>query len=273
MGALIPTLENPVFAKATQALQSRLNERGYKLLLASTECDPALEYSQLESLIAHGVDGVMLVGASHQRKVQRLLLSKRIPFVNTWVYSASPKAPCIGFDNKLAMMRVVGLLYDLGHRRFAMIAGLTAHNDRALDRVAGVREALEARGLSLPNESLVTRPYTYADGRSALSLLLQHREGPTAVICGNDILALGALFEARARGISVPESLSITGFDDLELSSHTAPALTTVRVPARQIGLQAADCLIALRSDEPILANQKLDAALIVRGTTGPAPR
>jgi LacI family transcriptional regulator len=272
MGALIPTLENPIFAKATQALQSRLDERGYKLVLASTECDPALEYSQLESLVAHGVDGVMLVGATHDRKLQKLLSSKNIPFVNTWVYSASTKAPCIGFDNKRAMMQVVEHLYQLGHRKFAMIAGLTAHNDRALDRIAGVRDALEARGLTLLPERLITRPYTFADGRGALSQLLQLCERPTAVICGNDILALGALLEANSRGMVIPAAMSITGFDDLDLASQTTPALTTVRVPAQQIGLQAADCLIALRANQPVLAKQRLEASLIIRASTGRIP-
>lgn len=272
MGALIPTLENPIFAKATQALQNRLNEHGYKLLLASTECDPACEYSQLESLVAHGVDGVMLVGMSHEQRVQDLLAQKAVPYINTWVYDGSTGAPCIGYDNKRAMVQVVRYLYDLGHRRFGMIAGLTAHNDRAMDRVAGVKDALSARHIHLAPGQLISRPYTFADGRNALGELLAQREPPSAVICGNDILALGALFEALSRGIAVPGALSITGFDDLDLASQVIPPLTTVRVPATQMGLRAAEFLIAARAGKAAIARQELEAPLILRGTTGPAP-
>jgi LacI family transcriptional regulator len=271
VGAVMPTLEIPIFAKATQALQSRLNEHNYRLLVTSTDCNPSLEYSRLEALIAQGVDGIVLVGASHETRVHQLLEAKKTPYVNTWFYDESFPGPCVGFDNKRAMMRVVRHLYDLGHRKFAMIAGLTAHNDRAFERVAGVREALADRGLSLFPRHLIRRPYTFTDGRSALGMLLEKPNPPTAIICGNDILALGALFEALARGIRVPESLSITGFDDLEISSHTIPALTTVHVPAAEMGLHAADYLIALNTGSVAPERIELDAPLIVRSTTARA--
>ena len=92
------------------------------------------------------------------------------------------------------------------------------------------------------------------------------------MICGNDILALGALFEALSRGIAVPGALSITGFDDLDLASQVIPPLTTVRVPATQMGLRAAEFLIAARAGKAAIARQELEAPLILRGTTGPAP-
>ena len=270
VGAVVPTLEIPIFATAIQALQGRLNQHHYQLLVTSTDCNPSLEYSRLEALLSKGVDGIVLVGASHEPRVQRLLEAKKTPYVNTWVYDASAHCPSVGFDNKRAMVQVVRHLYDLGHRKFAMIAGLTAHNDRAFERVAGVLEALAERGLVLAPRDLILRPYTLTDGRSALGMLLEGSNVPTAVICGNDILALGALFEARERGIAVPKSLSITGFDDLELSSHTVPALTTVHVPASEMGLKAADYLIAQISGAATLDRVEFEAPLIVRGTTAP---
>lgn len=268
IGAVVPTLEIPIFAKATQALQRRLDEHSYRLLLTSTDCDPSREYLRLEALVAQGIDGVVLVGAMHEPRVHRLLEEKKIPYVNIWAYEESSPGPCIGFDNKRAMKGVVKHLYDFGHREFAMIAGLTAHNDRAFERVAGVREALAERGLGLAPRNLILRPYTLTDGRSALAMLMEGPNPPTAVICGNDILALGALFEALSRGIRVPEQLSITGFDDLELSSHTLPALTTVHVPAPEMGLHAADYLIAQSSGLLTPSRVELEAPLIVRGTT-----
>lgn len=270
VGAVMPTLEIPIFAKATQALQRRLNEHNYRLLVTSTDCDPLLEYSRLEALIAQGVDGVVLVGGTHEARVRDLLELKKTPYVNTWVYDEASPEPCVGFDNKRATMRVVRHLCDLGHRQFAMIAGLTAHNDRAFERVAGVRDALAERGLNLAPHQLILRPYTLTDGRSALGMLLEGPNPPTAVVCGNDILAMGALFEALTRGIDVPGTLSITGFDDLELSSHIIPALTTVHVPATEMGLNAADYLIAQNIGSIAPNRVKLEAPLIVRATTAP---
>ena len=270
IGAIVPTIDNAIFAKATQALQSQLNAHGYTLLLASTEYDPAREIVEVQTLVEHGVDGIVLVGAEHQPGVERLLLAKRIPFVNTWIYEAASAAPCIGFDNRAAMGRIANYLLDLGHRRFAMIAGVTRNNDRAAQRVAGVREALGARGLELPVARVIECPYSIADGRSATAMLLAQAEPPTAVICGNDILAFGALFECLAKRVRVPEALSVTGFDDLDLALHMQPPLTTMRVPAIEMGLRAADYLIARGRDDTVAHRIELEPSLIVRGTTGP---
>lgn len=270
IGAIVPTIDNAIFAKATQALQGELNAHGYTLLLASTEYDPARELAEVQSLIEHGVDGIVLVGAEHPPGVKRLLEAKRIPFINTWIYSPTSAAPCIGFDNRTAMARLTNYLLDLGHRRFAMIAGITRNNDRAAQRVRGVRDALAARGLRLDADRLIECRYAIADGRAALAQLLAARERPTAVICGNDVLAFGALFECLATGVRVPESLSITGFDDLDLASHLLPSLTTMRVPATEMGLRAADYLIARVAGGAVPDRIELEPSLIVRGTTAP---
>jgi len=272
IGAIVPTIDNAMFAKALHALQSRLNAHGYTLLLASTDYHSARESSELQSLVERGVDGIVLVGAEHDSAVARLIEAKAIPFVNTWIYDSGRSAPCIGFDNRLAMMRLTSYLFDLGHRRFAMIAGITRGNDRAAQRVAGLVDALAARGIELPPGQIVERPYTIADGRSALRMLLAQREPPTAVVCGNDILALGAVHECIAQGVSVPQSLSIAGFDDVELSSHVVPSLTTMRVPAAEIGLCAADYLVARLAGTPTPDHVRLEAELVVRNSTAPPP-
>jgi LacI family transcriptional regulator len=270
VGAIVPTVDNAIFAKATQALQNQLNAHGYTLLLASTEYDSEREMAEIRSLVEHGVDGLVLVGAEHQPGVERLLEAKRIPFVNTWIYDAASTAPCIGFDNRGAMIRLTRYLLDLGHRRFAMIAGITRHNDRAAQRVIGVRETLTAHGLDLRSNCLIECPYTIADGRSALAMLVTRPQPPTAVICGNDVLAFGALFECLARGLQVPHDLSITGFDDLDLASHVLPPLTTMHVPAVEMGLRAADYLIARGIGNALPDRVELEPNLIVRGTTAP---
>src|SRR5690606_38096193 len=147
LGALMPTIDNPIFAKAVHALQARLNDHGYSLLVASTHYDSGLEVTALQSLIEHGVDAIVLVGAQHHPGVDKLLARTDMPFVNTWIYDANSPFPCIGLDNEAAMFRMTNYLLDLGHRSFALVAGITEHNDRAAQRKAGALAALRARGI------------------------------------------------------------------------------------------------------------------------------
>lgn len=273
IGAIVPTIDNAIFAQALHALQSRLNDHGYTLLLASTHYDAEREVSELQTLIEHGVDAIVLVGEKHHPGVLRLLESKRIPFVNTWVYNASSPAPCIGFDNRAAMMRLTNYMLDLGHRNFAIIAGITQNNDRAAQRLAGARDALASHGVSLPPERIVESTYTIAAGRSALRTLMAQANPPTAILCGNDILAFGAICECVATQIAVPQTLSIAGFDDFELSSHMTPSLTTIRVPAIEMGTCAADYVVSHLANKPMPDHIEFEAELIVRGSTAPPPR
>jgi LacI family transcriptional regulator len=270
VGAVVPTIDNAMFAKAMHALQSRLNAHGYTLLLASTDYQASREAAELQSLVERGVDGIVLVGAIHAPEVVRLLESTRTPYVNTWIYDAGDATPCIGFDNRAAMIRLANYLVNLGHRRFGMIAGITDGNDRAAQRLAGLRDALLAHGIPLPPERVIECPYTIAEGRSALRMLLELASPPTAVVCGNDILAFGVLCECTARGIVVPRDLSVTGYDDFELSSHLAPSLTTMRVPAVGIGQHAADYLVSRLNGKPTPHHIRLECELIVRDSTAP---
>lgn len=270
IGAIVPTIDNPIFARAINALQLRLDTAGYRLLLATTEYDPAREVACVQAFIEHGVDGLVLVGALHDARIAPLVATRALPVVNTWTTDASGALAGIGFDNRDAMRRMTAHLVDLGHRRLAMIAGATGGNDRASARIAGFRDALAARGIE--PSAIVERPYAVPEGRAAARALLERPDRPTAIACGNDILAFGALAEAQAMGIAVPAALSVTGFDDLELASHVVPPLTTMRVPAAQMGRLAADHLLARFAGRDGSGVVALEAELIVRGSSGPAP-
>lgn len=270
VGALFPTIDNAIFAKAIHALQNRLNERGLTMLIASTEYKREREYAEVQSLVEHGIDGIILVGMDHDPRAMQLLEAKKIAFVRIWSCADQDSWPCIGFDNHAAMMRMCGFLADLGHRRFAMIAGITLGNDRAAQRVAGARDALAARGLLLSPDRIIERPYTISDGRAAMRMLCSQKEPPTAVICGNDVLAFGAVLECQAIGLKVPETVSVTGFDDFEFASHIAPSLTTMRVPAVEMGVEAAEYIVACIAGRPTPQRVLFDAELIVRNSTAP---
>ncbi len=142
----------------------------------------------------------MLVGSSHNPQLYQLLEGKQIPYVNCWSFNPNSPYPYIGFDNRRAAQKVADYLLDLGHREFAVIAGHTNNNDRAADRLQGTRETLEKRGVALSRGKILERSYSVKQGREAMRILLQTDPPPTAVICGNDVLALGALTECQAAG-------------------------------------------------------------------------
>lgn len=270
IGAVIPTLDNAIFANATHALQKTLEESGYNLLVACHEFDLKAETEITQSLIERGVDGVVLVGLDHEPALFELLGSFHVPYVLTWAIDPNGRHPCVGFRNREAAARVAGYLLDMGHRRIAMIAGETGSNDRARERVTGVREALQARGLELDAARLLEAPYTFDAGRQAMRTLAHLDPAPTAIICGNDVLAIGAINEARSLGLQVPAQVSITGFDDLQISSLIIPALTTVRVPTRELGQQAALHLLSLIAGAAVNPLRELAVELIVRDSTAP---
>src|SRR5688572_21144288 len=148
IGAVIPTLGNAIFANTVHALQKTLDDAGYTLLIASHEFDAEVEARVTQALVERGVDGLVLVGATHHPSVLPMLGAQQIPYVLTWALDASGSHPCVGFDNRAAAIRIAGHLLDLGHRDFAMISGITLGNERASERLEGVRQALSERGLS-----------------------------------------------------------------------------------------------------------------------------
>jgi LacI family transcriptional regulator len=161
-------------------------------------------------------------------------------------------------------------LLDLGHRRFGIIAGVVQGNDRAAGRVKGFTQALIARGIDMDSVPIIECPYAIGEGRIAMRTLLRLNEIPTAVLCGNDIQAFGAIAECHASGISVPRQISIAGYDDNEMATCVTPPLTTVRVRPQKIGEQAAAVLLAkLRGTH---ARQSIDvqAEVILRQSTAP---
>ncbi|MEJ8570623.1 LacI family DNA-binding transcriptional regulator [Microbaculum marinum] len=269
IGIVVPTLKNANFAVTAEAAEGRLVEEGYTFLVATNSYSTSRESDLIQSLAAHGIDGLILVGAQRDPAILRFLDARGIPYVVTWTL-ARGDVPSVGFDNTEAARRLASHLLDLGHKQIGVIAGLTGSNDRAAARLAGVRQALGERGLELSQELLIERPYRIAEGQIALGALLDRAPPLTAIVCGNDQLAFGALIECGRRGIEVPDELSIVGFDDLEFSSQIKPALTTIHVPAAEIGVRAAEYLLAKIAGRPAPVTTTVSVSLIVRESSSP---
>lgn len=272
MGAVFPSLDSTLFGGALETMQSEVAASGYTLVVASSGYRPEREREHIYKLIANGVDAILLVGAARDPEIYEFIRSKGIPYVLIWIADAGDGQPSIGFDNAAAAAEVARHLTDLGHRRIGVISGPVAGNDRAGARIEGIRGVLAQRGLSLPGESIIERPFGVDEGREAFRVLMARPHAPSAVICGSDAFAYGAIFESKALGVRIPEDVSVTGFDDMWLSSQIRPSLTTVRTPRRRMGHLAARYLLSVLDGEPVAPQHPLDVELIVRQSTAPPP-
>ena len=270
VGAVFPTVDNAIFAMAIDALQRRLAQSDIQLLIATSGYDVVSEMRQAINLVTRGADALVLCGLFQHPDLLRFIENRKLPCVHVMVHEPEGKHINVGFDNVAAMGQATQYLIDLGHRHIAMLAGVTKSNDRAQQRVEGVRRTLQAAGLDLPPERLVECPYNLDGAREGLRQLMAHAPTPTAVLCGNDVLAFGAMLEAASLGLQVPHDLSIVGFDDLEMARHLQPALSTVQVPTEAMWSAAADRLVAAIRGEPVQRSTKIDVALVVRKSTGP---
>lgn len=271
-GAIVPTMENAIFARGLQAFQEELERHGVTLLVASSSYSAEAEEEQIRILIARGADALLLIGQDRTAESYEFLMRRKIPYVLAWSFEADLTHPCTGFDNEKAMTALTEQVLELGHERIAMITAPQIGNDRARARVRGIQNALIAQGREPRALRVYETPYSIPNGAAAFEALMARDPRPTAVMCGNDVLACGALKMARHMGILVPHDVSITGFDDIELAEIVTPSLTTVSVPHRAMGEQAAQKLIALRNGEDPGANVDLPVRVTLRDSLGPAP-
>lgn len=245
VGAVIPTMANAMFASGLQVFQEVLSESSYNLLVASSGYNTDTELQQIKSLVAQGADGLLLIGSSRPIETTRFLTLRDIPYVIAWCYQQDSERYFAGFDNAKAASLMTTEVLAVGHRQIAMIAGHSAQNDRSKNRIAGVKKTI-ARDSSATLISVTETDYTLDAGGDAFETVMRTQPVPTAVICGNDVLAAGAIVRAKQLGIGVPDQVSVTGFDDISLATVVTPALTTVRVPQLAMGASAAKLMLDL---------------------------
>lgn len=272
VGLLVPTLSNSIYAAFAEAVQSRLQDAGRKLMIANTNYVEHLESQIVRTLVESRVEGVIFTGYRRDPAIYQLLRHYRIPFLVTWSTSPSPDVPSISFDNHRAAKAATATLSKLGHRRIGLICGVAALNDRAQQRVDGYREALADHGLPFDPSLIRERPFDAAEGAAAAEELLGIAKPPTALFCANDIQALGALFACQKLGIAVPSELSIVGFDDLPIVRVTTPPLTTVHVPAHEMGEAVAEALLNATETETPIKPRHFEATMVMRASHARRP-
>ncbi len=251
IAAIVPTIDNSIFAETMRGLAETLAAGGYQLLLGQTGYDESAEEALVAAFLGRRVDGMVVTGVSHSALTRQRLTKAGIPVVETWDLTPNPIDMVVGFSNRDAGRAIARYLLDKGHRRIGFAGG---GDDRTRSRLAGFEATIKrVKGARLVRV-LMPAGTSFHGGREALGDLLTQDPKLQAIFCSNDALAVGALMECHRRGIRVPQALAVAGFADLDIAAEVEPALTSVQVRSRTIGEEAANMLLARLRGEPIAA-------------------
>lgn len=250
IGVLVPTLCNPVFADAVQGIQQAAAVHGYDVILTSANYDQETEKTAMETLLAKQVDGVILTVSSPTNSIAlRMLKEKHVPHCLIFNQPKDADVSAVGVDNVEAARIVGQKLFELGHRDAAFVAVQFAKSDRSADRYRGFAEIYAKHGLREPE--LLEVDYAPGDLEIALVNLFESSPSTTALFASNDMLALACIRALRSLGKSVPEDISVVGFDGIAVADLVHPKLATIATPCHAMGSKAAQLLVkALQKNE-----------------------
>lgn len=265
IGVLIPNLANPFFTEVVGGAERVAAGQGYAVLLCDTSETPAEKH--VEALRSRVVDGVIIDAVGVAALAEGALNGMNVVLVD----EPSEKWPHVVSDARAAGRLAAEHLLGLGHNRLGF-AGPASDVYPLRMRERGFFGALRAAGVQPVSKWVLRVPANVTGGMTAMRTLLSETPRPTALFCANDLLALGALKAALTAGVRVPEQLSIVGCDDIEMARVVTPELTTIAIPAREMGARAARLLLRrLEGRDPDgRPTRPLPVRLVVRGTTAP---
>lgn len=273
IGVVIPDLTNPLFPPIMRGIDDVVGPAGYSVLLVNTDNDKDREATQIASLRARQVEGLIVATALLHDPPMSRLAAEEIPLVLINRRMAAPGLPSVTGDDAAGVYLAVHHLASLGHRRIAHLAG-PQRTSTGQVRLRAYHQALQDLGLPDDNDLVVEcEAWTEAQGAYHLSRLFDRKIEFTAILAGNDLLALGCYDQLAQRGIACPEEISVVGFNDMPIVDKLRPSLTTVHIPQYEVGAEAARLLLArIRDDKAAAKSILLPLELVVRNSTAPPP-
>ncbi|MGC9396410.1 MAG: LacI family DNA-binding transcriptional regulator [Anaerolineae bacterium] len=287
VGLILPDIHNPHFWQIADGVEQELRAAEYHMLLSSADLNPDHGKDIFKEMSRRRTDGLILMSAfifqsEGAQKILNRLLKRRFPIVRIGEHSS---IDCVVSNYEAATREAMTYLLSLQHRRIGLIYGvrppwdnsdtaeLSVDSAGGLDRLLPYQDCLQAAGLPVDPELIVTCGSTIEDGYQAAQQLLKLPTRPTALLAINDLLAIGALRAASDLGLRIPDDLSLVGYDDIPLSSYLTPRLTTSSKDIAKVGQRAVQLLLA-RIEDPDQPHQRVDieAQFIIRESTGPAP-
>lgn len=243
---LVPDIANPYYTASARALQDGVSDEGYLTLLGNTDGDRDREHALLREMAARGADGIALHTLSSSPAEVRKIVGPHIPLVMVGADDGSGAADVVVSDDAIGIGEAVAFLADRGIHDIGFVSGPEGQSP-GTGRLDAFRAAAAARTLTVREDWVTHNTYTRDGGFHAGVGLLSQKDRPQAVLCANDLIAIGVLDAARYRGIEVPGELAVIGFDDIETADLVTPRLTTIVNPAAATGAAMAAALLRRR--------------------------
>jgi LacI family gluconate utilization system Gnt-I transcriptional repressor len=261
-------MHNAFFSATLEALASELETRDLSLLVGNSSYEAEMEYRLVRSFLSWRPRALILTGISHPARLRRIVTSAGIPVIEMWELSRNPITLSVGFSHRKVGARLARHLAGNGYRRLGFTGANMKNDLRARKRCEGFVAEVQALGLAPATVVHIESRADVSAGREAAAQLLNARPRIEGAAFSNDILALGALFECQAQGISIPQGLAIAGFGNLDSVASAYPPITSIAPPSREIGRLVAQAIF----DESIRSRRSIDLGfeLIERDSTRP---
>ena len=272
IGLIVTTVMDPFYTAVVRSIQDEARQHGYTTILGNTDDDPVQEQEMLNTLRAKQVDGMVVVTTGGCRETIQHVSDLGVPIVLMDRRDPALNIDAVGVDNVQAAIDAVGYLVGLGHRRVAIVGGLTSGVSTRAQRLQGYLEAMAAAGLPATEAYRQILPSSVDNARLAASTLFDLPEPPTAIMAGSVFMAIGVLQEVQRRGLKMPGDVSFIMFDDPVWASLLTPGITTVAQPIQQMGARAFQLLEA-RIQKTKTGDREdvlFPTSLIIRGSCGP---
>lgn len=267
LGLIVSEITNPFFPELIQEFENLAVAQGYEVLIGSTNYDPARTESLLRRLLQRNVDGVAVMTFGVEEELVKKLVEREFPLVFVDAGPDLPNIHLVEVNYGEGIRQGVQHLAALGHRNIAFISGPLSQRSPLARREAFMR-AMQELGLQAPPDHLVEGNHTMEGGIAAMEKLIALPELPTAVMCSNDMTAIGALHALHGTKYRVPDDISVVGFDDIHLAQFALPPLTTVQMSCRDLAAAAIDGLRAgIEAEHPRRGQKewRVSTRLVVR--------
>lgn len=274
IGIVTPELSNPIFPHLAQQMESAFAHHGYISLVCSSTSETVHEQDFLDFLTAHGASGVVVINGRYALpdvgyEPYQALRAKGVPVVLVNGFSAEPPLPSVAINVVEASSHAVHYLGSLGHERIGILSGPRRY-PTANDLIDGYQQGLAELGITFDEALISETPWTLEGGQAGAAKLLE--QGVTGIVCGNDLMAMGVVSAAKTWGVSVPDDLSVIGFDGSPMASYIDPPLTTLRQPATAMAKAVASELVGDHRSDTSHHSQRFRAELVIGRSTGRPP-
>ncbi len=270
LGIIVENITNPFFPELIQNFEEIAVAHGYEILVSSSNSDPAVLTTCVRRMIERKVEGVAMLTFGEEEPVLDQLAFHEIPLVLAEFHLENPKASTILLDYETGIRDAIDHLAKLGHNKIAFLAGPHQIHS-AMTRENNFRSAMESAGLPIQKKWLIECDHTLKGGVAGFDRLQALPTRPTAILCSNDMTAIGVLRAAYMQGLRVPEDLSVVGLDDIDFAEFTLPPLTTIRLSRRELARAAFEALRQQAEDPGNGRVQReflVSTSLVLRGST-----